>query len=164
MVNGGLRGVSSFRARLVLEEQRRLHDVWMSAAQGLRMPTRQAFQPRAFGPLLPFVSLVEIPDVGGLKVRVVGSALREVFVADPASALTGGGCEGNAASFADVARTGLPAAGLAHGRCERRGDLVRAWMRLPLGHGDRVECVLGLDIAVSGARAPDWALAMVAGA
>ena len=71
--------MSMFRAQLLLEEQRRLFDVWNSAAGCSAMPTRESFQPRAFGPLLPFISLIETKALEGSRVRVAGSALRDVF-------------------------------------------------------------------------------------
>jgi hypothetical protein len=147
-----------FRAQLLLEEQRRLYDVWRGAAGGLAMPTRESFQPKAFGPLLPFISLIETKAHDEPRVRVAGSALREVFGEDPRTCLAKSEVSGAMETILRVAEEGKPACGVAPAQIDVQGHLVRFWMRLPLGHGDEVEAVIGLDIALSGARVPGWAL------
>lgn len=167
--------MSAFRGQLVLEEQRRLYDVWASAAAGAAMPTKAAFQPRAFGPLLPFISLIDTAHAASPRVRVAGSALKDVFGGDPQlmlldplpclsargpDALAG---QGAAGIVVRVCREGKPACGLAALDSGGRGRAVRAWLRLPLGAGGRVEAVVGLDLALTGARVPQWALERVSG-
>jgi hypothetical protein len=147
-----------FRAQLLLEEQRRLFDVWHSAAACSRMPTRESFQPRAFGPLLPFISLIEISDLEGLRVRVAGSALRDVFGDDPRLCLVQSDLPGAAETIQRVVLERKPSCGVAPAELGVHGHSVRFWMRLPLGRDDDVEAVIGLDIALTGARAPNWAL------
>jgi PAS domain len=156
--------VTMFRAQLLLEEQRRLYDVWASAAGAQPMPTRASFQPRAFGPLLPFISLIEVQLGQAGRVRVAGSALRDVFGADPEMSLGQLGAPGAADTIARVASDGRPACGVAPKLAGAGGTGVRFWMRLPLGVGQEVHAVIGLDIALCGARAPDWALQQMASA
>jgi hypothetical protein len=153
-----------FRAQLLLEEQRRLYDVWASAAGALPMPTRESFQPRAFGPLLPFVSLIERPNQATLHVRVAGSALRDVFGADPRVSLCEMGASGAAETIARVLSDGRPACGVAPALGTGGSPGARFWLRLPLGQTDDVQAVIGLDIALCGTRTPDWALKQVVGA
>jgi hypothetical protein len=150
-----------FRAQLLLEEQRRLFDVWASAAGAATMPTRENFQPRAFGPLLPFISLIETQEGQIARVRVVGSALRDVFGACPKLSLDCADIPGAAATIARVIREARPACGVAPA-LNSSGTGVRFWMRLPLGTGTDVQAVIGLDIALCGARTPDWALQQMA--
>ncbi|MCA3693116.1 MAG: PAS domain-containing protein [Aquidulcibacter sp.] len=150
--------MSMFRAQLLLEEQRRLFDVWNSAAGCSPMPTRESFQPRAFGPLLPFISLIETKSLEGPRVRVAGSALRDVFGDDPRLCLVQSDLPGSAETIQRVVRERKPSCGVAPAEVGVHGHSVRFWMRLPLGHDEEVEAVIGLDIALSGARAPNWAL------
>ncbi|GIU66346.1 PAS domain-containing protein [Candidatus Phycosocius spiralis] len=150
-----------FRAQLLLEEQRRLYDVWSGAACGMAMPTRESFQPKAFGPLLPFISLIETKADEEPRVRVAGSALREVFGEDPRVCLANDDVMGAMETIKRVVAEARPLCGVAPAQLDHQGHLVRFWMRLPLGHGDEVVAVIGLDIALSGARVPGWALQSV---
>lgn len=154
--------MSIFRAQLLLEEQRRLYDVWADAAGTAAMPTRAAFQPRAFGPLLPFISLVDVHEGQLGRVRVAGSALRDVFGCCPQAALQHVTGQGASDTIARVATDGRPACGVAPSASESAALGVRFWLRLPLGAAGEVEAILGLDIALCGARAPDWALLRMA--
>lgn len=150
-----------FRAQLLLEEQRRLYDVWASAAGTHIMPTRESFQPRAFGPLLPFISLIEAQEGQGTRVRVAGSALRDVFGDCPRLSLDSPTAPGAAATIARVIREARPSCGVAPA-LTTNGTGIRFWMRLPLGSGHTVQAVIGLDIALCGARTPEWALQQMA--
>jgi hypothetical protein len=150
-----------FRAQLLLEEQRRLYDVWASAAGAANMPTRESFQPRAFGPLLPFISLIEVQEGQTTRVRVAGSALRDVFGVCPREALACHEAPGAASTICRVIREARPACGVAPA-LTTSGTGVRFWLRLPLGSGTNVHAVIGLDIALCGARTPDWALQQMA--
>jgi hypothetical protein len=153
--------VSRFRAQLVLEEQRRLFDVWANAAGVDIMPTRASFQPRAFGPLLPFISLIEVQEGAGTRVRVVGSALRDVFGSCPQASLNCTLSPGASATIDRVIEDMRPACGVAPSPT-LSGTGVRFWMRLPLGTAVAVQAVIGLDIALCGARTPHWALQQMA--
>lgn len=152
-----------FRAQLLLEEQRRLYDVWASAAGAQIMPTREDFQPRAFGPLLPFISLIEAQEGQGMRVRVTGSALRDVFSTDPRQALSEPCAQGGGTTIARVISDARPSCGVAPALAIG-GMGVRFWLRLPLGVGQDVHAVIGLDIAMCGARTPEWALQQMANA
>ncbi len=147
-----------FRAQLLLEEQRRLFDVWTSAAGCASMPTKESFQPRAFGPLLPFISLIDTKNCDLARVRVAGSALRDIFGSDPRDCLVESGLPGSFETIQRVVQDKRPACGVAPSEVGINGHSVRFWLRLPLGDCDEVEAVIGLDIALIGARAPDWAL------
>ncbi len=151
-----------FRAQLLLEEQRRLYDVWFSAAGAQIMPTRENFQPRAFGALLPFISLIEVKTGNLTCVRVAGSALRDVFCDDPRSCLNDSTVAGGGDTIARVVSDGRPQCGVVPTIGANGSKGVRFWLRLPLGTGQDVHAVIGLDIALTGARAPEWALQQMA--
>lgn len=153
--------MATFRAQLLLEEQRRLYDVWASAAGANAMPTRESFQPRAFGPLLPFISLMEVLVGEEVRVRVAGSALRDVFGADPRMSLAQTKSPGAGDTIVRVISDRRPVCGVAPA-LTTSGAGVRFWLRLPLGHDQNVTAVIGLDIALCGARTPDWALQKMA--
>jgi hypothetical protein len=148
--------VSVFRAQLLLEEQRRLYDVWLAAAGCMDMPTRETFQPRAFGPLLPFISLIDLSPEAVPRVRVAGSSLREVFCEDPRTCLLRADEPGAGDTIKRVIAERKPVCGVAPRNHTFKP--VRFWLRLPLGCGVEVTSVIGLDIAISGARAPQWAM------
>jgi hypothetical protein len=151
-----------FRAQLLLEEQRRLYDVWATAAGAQTMPSKASFQPRAFGPLLPFISLIDVQAGQAGRVRVAGSALRDVFGGDPEMCLRQISASGAAETIVRVANDGRPACGVAPKMQGAGGAGVRFWMRLPLGESGEVQAVIGLDIALCGVRAPQWALTQMA--
>jgi hypothetical protein len=162
ILRGEITFVAMFRAQLLLEEQRRLYDVWTSAAGALVMPTRESFQPRAFGALLPFISLIEIKAGNTTCVRVAGSALRDVFCDDPRVCLNDKATPGGGDTIARIVCDGRPQCGVVPTIGANGSQGVRFWMRLPLGTAQEVQAVIGLDIALTGARAPDWALQQMA--
>lgn len=153
-----------FRGQLLLEEQRRLYDVWASAAGALTMPTRESFQPRAFGALLPFISLVEVKPCRTASVRVAGSALRDVFGDDPKTCLSERNYPGAADTITRMISDCRPVCGVAPITNGNGSQGVRFWLRLPLGLVQELQAVIGLDIALCGARAPEWALQKMASA
>lgn len=158
----GAANVAASRAQLVLEEQRKLFDVWQQAATGQAFPSKAQIQLRCFGPLLPFISLVERSAGGVLTVRMAGSSLRDVFGANPHDVLQAMDCPSAAPAFEAAFVTGRPQAGSCH-QTGGRNPGVRFWLRLPLGSGSEVDAVLGLDVALAGRRAPQWALEQLQG-
>lgn len=126
------------------------------------MPTRQQFSPCAFGALLPFVSLIEFAQTSLPRVRVVGSELRGIFGTDPYSELLRNGLAGSLDTILEVKSTVTPLCGAVQSDGIGRAGQLRFWLRLPLGLGEIVDSVIGLDINISGARAPDWAIEQAA--
>lgn len=149
----------SFRAQLVLEEQRLLYDVWKSAASGDLMPSRQKFSPCAFGALLPFVSLIEFSNNDMLpKVRVAGSLLRGVFGANPHDELLRDDIDGSLNSIFSVRDTKKPISGAVQSDSIGNAGQMRFWLRMPLGVGGIVDSVIGLDLTLSGVKVPNWSI------
>jgi PAS domain len=149
--------VAVLRTHLVLEEQRKLFDVWQQASIGAPFPSRSQIQLRCFGPLLPFISLIEQSSSGELTVRMAGSSLRDVFGGNPEKALQCSQCPSAERAILEAFATGRPQAGSCP-QAMRQQAGTRFWLRLPLGSANRVEAVLGLDVALRGIRAPQWAL------
>jgi hypothetical protein len=154
--------VSLFRAQLVLEEQRRLYDVWLDAAKGQPLPTRQSFQPKDFAALLPWISMVDRVAGGALRVRVAGSQLRDVLAGEPGQRLLCASSGGGADSFERCLATGEPANGADFRSTGKDSGVMCLWLRLPLGQAGAVEAVIGLDVALTRVRVPDWALSRMA--
>jgi hypothetical protein len=154
--------VSAFTAQLVLEEQRKMFAVWRDAAAGTQLPTQRMIQLRCFGALLPFVSITDVDESGGVSVRMVGSGLRDVFADEPRSWLASDTCPSGSGAMRKVFSSALPLAGSCPVGQSGQPLGQRFWMRLPLGAScggtRRVESVLGLDVALGARRAPQWAL------
>ena len=150
--------VQKFRSQLMLDEQRFLFDVWCKASLGNQMPSRAEFSPCCFGPLLPFVSLVEFKDEEGPKIRVTGSGLRDVFGKDPRLALAQKNVAGAIDTINQILECKKPMAGTEEIDSTGR---YRFWLRLPLGRNGKVESIVGLDLTISGSRAPAWAFEQI---
>ncbi|WP_240007005.1 PAS domain-containing protein [Pseudaquidulcibacter saccharophilus] len=150
--------MENFRSRLVLDEQRFLFDVWRMAAAGKDMPSRKTFSPCGFGPLLPFISLIEATDGENYKVRVVGSNLRDIFSSDPKETLLKRGICGSIDTIEEIINNKNPECGLAEIQSISRHGQERHWLRLPLGENGIVNAVIGLDLCIGGTRAPVWAM------
>lgn len=151
--------VDIFRSQLILDEQKFLFDVWQQAALENKMPTRQEFSPCAFGPLLPFVSLIEINNEDAtMRVRVVGSNLRDVFNGDPKEILLAPEIEGSLNTIQSIIESKEPLCGIVDKEGAEEIISPRFWLRLPLGHNETVTSIIGLDITRNGARVPLWAM------
>lgn len=150
--------MSDLYSQLILAEQKFLFDVWKAASAGALMPSRQSFTPCAFGPLLPYVSLFEFNDETHVpRIRVAGSALKMVFGANPVEELMRTGIEGALDTILQVKTERKPAFGTAQNYGIGKNTQTRVWMRLPLGTGDKVCSVIGLDLTMNGSRLPNWA-------
>lgn len=151
--------MNRFRTKLLLDEQRIFFDMWLKACSGFSMPTRQAISPCHFSSLLPYVSLFEInQNTNEKRIIVAGSGLRDILGEDPKKAFLSDNFEGGISAIEEVVQKSFPICGIAKSNEIGRSGIVRFWMRLPLGTGDNVNGVIGLDISLSGARAPLWAL------
>lgn len=123
------------------------------------MPTRKAISPCEFSTLLPYISLFEFDrDNQDMKITVAGSELRGVFGGDPKKYLLNPQIEGALDTILEIRNSGLPKSGVCQILENGRSGLLRFWLRLPLGNGEKIEGIIGLDICLGGARAPIWAL------
>lgn len=159
----GLREEShrAFRAQLVIEGQRQLFDYWLERCRSRPMPERRDISPAHFPRLLPSVSLIGIEAEGRYRVRLAGTALRDIYDREITGLYIddlecGRARDYWAASYARVAETGRPAQGVI--RCPRatKEHLVQFWLKLPLaGDGeDRPSMILCLDTCVPATSLP----------
>lgn len=142
----------SFRAQLVLPEQRQLYDYWVNRAAGRPMPERADIHPSHFPKLLPNISLVAVED-GCCRVRLAGTRLREAYDRE----ITGLNVEdldwGDKrdywlASYRRAIEEGKPAQGVVRGPRTNKEHLVQYWLKLPLHRlsGGNVVMLLCLDL------------------
>lgn len=57
----------------------RLRGYWQSLREGNALPRRDRFEPRALGPLLGFVFLVDWTDRGAARLRIAGQAVSRLY-------------------------------------------------------------------------------------
>lgn len=142
----------SFRAQLVLPEQRQLFDYWLSQRRGDALPARRDINPAHIPKILPGISLVEVgKSIENCRIRLAGTRLREVYDRE----ITG-------MHFVDfdwgekrdywltaykrTINEQLPTQGVVRGPRRHKDHLVQYWLKLPLcKDGDSVEMVLCLD-------------------
>jgi hypothetical protein len=106
--------LTAFRRSLDDPRHRRLFDLWLGKARPPQLPGRQDFSPVELDFALPHLELLDrLPD--GFRFRLVGSALCEMFGADPTGTMLDEAPPALVAALgrvecAKVAATGLPAA------------------------------------------------------
>jgi hypothetical protein len=159
----GLREEShlAFRAQLVIDEHRQLFDYWVDRCRTRAMPERRDISPAHLPRLLRSVSLIDIEAESRYRVRLAGTALRDIYDREITGLYIddiefGRARDYWAASYARVAETGRPAQGVI--RCPRatKEHLVQFWLKLPLA-GDGVErpaMILCLDTCVPATSLP----------
>lgn len=142
----------SFRAQLVLPEQRHLFDYWLEKADGRKMPDRGDIKPHDIPRQLPFVSLMEIErEPLNFRFRLAGTQLRDIYNGEMTNQLLGDLSERRNRNYwmsacERIAHTGRPTQGILRGPESARDHLVQFWLRLPLSQGAQEPClILGLD-------------------
>jgi len=143
---------TSFRAQLVLPEQRHFFDYWLEQANGRAMPDRADICPTDIPRHLPQVSLIEI-ETSPLKFRfrLAGTQLRDIYEKEVTSTCLCDLPDGQNRDYwlsahERIAHTGRPAQGILRGPEQSRDHLVQFWLRLPLAiDGVGPKLILGLD-------------------
>lgn len=145
---------NTFRAQLVVPEQRQLYDYWVDKAAGRTMPDRADIHPSHFPRLLPSISLVEVErEKQCCRVRLAGTRLREVFDRE-ITGLTvddldwGDKREYWLAAYRRAIEEGKPSQGVVRGPYVNKEHLVQYWLKLPLQRNgeDAVGMLLCLDV------------------
>ena len=143
---------SSFRAQLVLPEQRHFFDFWLEKAAGRPMPDRSDISPADIPRHLPFVSLIEIEENPlNFRYRLAGTQLREIYEKEVTHTYLSGLSKNQNRDYwisacERIAHTGRPAQGILRGPDQPRDHLVQFWLRLPLAiDGVGPKLILGLD-------------------
>ncbi len=166
---------ASFRAQLVLPEQRHFFDYWLERAGERPMPDRTDICPTDIPRHLPLVSLIEIKTAPlSFRFRLAGTQLREIYNQEVTDTCIGDLSKAQNRDYwlsahERIAQTGRPAQGILRGPEQSRDHLVQFWLRLPLAvDGVGPKLILGLDkcIPVSDASnsRDSWDDALAAGA
>ncbi len=130
--------ISSFRAQLIVPEQRQLYDYWLQQAAGRAMPLRSDIRPAQIPRILPGISLIDVDvEIGRSKVRLAGTRLREIYDRE----ITGLNIEdldwGDKrdywlASYRRTIEDQVPTQGILKGPRSHKEHIVQYWLRLPL--------------------------------
>jgi len=143
---------ASFRAQLVLPEQRHFFDYWLERAAGRAMPDRSDICPTDIPRYLPLVSLIEIEtEPLNFRFRLAGTQLREIYEQEVTSRHLGELSKAQNKEYwlsacERIAHTGRPAQGILRGPEQSRDHLVQFWIRLPLAiNGAGPKLILGFD-------------------
>jgi hypothetical protein len=144
----------SFRAQLVVPEQRQLYDYWVERAAGRPMPGRQDIHPGHFPRLLPHISLVDITEGScACRIRLAGTRLRDVYDREITGLAVDDLDWGDKrdywlAAYRRTIEEGKPTQGVVVGPRVNKEHLVQYWLKLPLGRAESqaVGMLLCLDI------------------
>ena len=143
---------ASFRAQLVLPEQRHFFDYWLERADGRPMPDRSDICPSEIPRHLPLVSLIEIEtEPLNFRFRLAGTQLRDIYEKEVTNTCLSDFAEAQNRDYwlsahERIAHTGRPAQGILRGPEQSRDHLVQFWLRLPLSiKGVGPKLILGLD-------------------
>lgn len=144
----------SFRAQLVISEQRQLYDYWVEKSAGRDMPSRGDIHPSHFARLLPHVSLVDVnASDRTCRVRLAGTRLREVYDREITGLSLvdfdwGDKRDYWLAAFRRTIDEGKPTQGVVRGPVMNKEHLVQYWLKLPLLHHLKtgVGMILCLDL------------------
>lgn len=151
--------LKSFRAQLLLPEQRQLFDYWLERAGGRRMPERRDIRPSDFPRLLPCISLVDVDaEMTKSRVRLAGTRLRDVYEREITGLCIGELFAGDQqgywlTAFLHTIENEMPTQGVVRGPHCTKDHLVQYWMKLPLRTTDEgVGMVLCLDTFLQAAE------------
>ena len=145
----------TFRAQLVIREQRDLYDYWCRCASGRQLPARGDLDPSAFRNLLPYICLIDV-DFGldDAVVRLAGTRIREIYGFELTGKSLGDFEWGDKADYWQavyhrVIHKGVPQQGAVKGPMADRDHITLFWLRLPLScDGKRVNKILCHDTGV----------------
>lgn len=138
----------TFRAQLVIPEQRDIYDYWLNCRNGDSLPGRADLNPVALKRHLSFVSLIDVEsDPQRFRVRLAGTGLRDIFGQE----LTGEYLDGDSCidvkSLGRLVSRGRPAQGVLPVKNHDKDHLIQFWLKLPLAEdGQTVNMVLGFDV------------------
>ena len=142
----------TFRAQLIIPEQRILFDYWLSKAGKRALPARADIDPAELVPLLPTISLLDVISPGPqFRVRLAGTALRDAFGREMTGFRVRELYEGKERSYWTAALSRMverrrPAQGVVPLPQPDGPALLQFWLRLPLSvDGRKVDMILGYD-------------------
>jgi hypothetical protein len=145
----------SFRAQLIVPEQRQLFDYWQALAGDTAMPLRADFNPARLPRLLPGISLIDVAlPIEQSRVRLAGTKLRDIFDREVTGlTITEIPCANRReywmAAYHRTILEATPTQGIVRGPLVNKEHVVQYWMKLPLRTvDDRVGMVLCYDLFV----------------
>lgn len=143
---------ATFRAQLVLPEQRLIFDYWLEKAAGRSMPDKNDICPTEIPRHLPLVSLIEIEtEPMNFKFRLAGTRTRDIYQQEVTGMRMTEFTEAQNRDYwlsahERIANTGRPAQGILRGPEQSRDHLVQYWIRLPLAvDGIGPKLIFGFD-------------------
>lgn len=145
----------TFRAQLVIPEQRDVYDYWLQCRDGDALPARDDLNPAALKKHLSFISLIDVErDPQRFRVRLAGTGLRDIF----GSELTGSYLEDDThidvKSLNRMLERGRPAQGVRPVELPDRDHLIQFWLKLPLAQdGKTINMILGYDVFLHAPKA-----------
>jgi hypothetical protein len=144
--------LQSFRAQLLLPEQRQLFDYWLAQSGDRPMPDRSEISPLHFARLLPNISLIDVAaEIGESRIRLAGTRLRDVYDREITGLVIGQLFVGDRqdywmTAFRHTIMNRRPTQGVVRGPHCAKDHLVHYWLKLPLATGQQnVGMVLCLD-------------------
>jgi hypothetical protein len=142
----------SFRAQLVVPEQRQLFDYWRELAGSNPVPDRKNFSPIKLPRLLPGISLIDVAErIEDSRVRLAGTKLREIYDREITGlTVTEIPCPTRQdywiAAYRRTIDEAMPTQGVVRGPLVHKEHVVQYWMKLPFRTvDDRVRMVLCYD-------------------
>ena len=152
----------TFRAQLVLSEQRLFFDLWCEKAGDRPMPDRGDISPTDFPRHLPYVSIIDVKtEPLQFHYRLAGTQLRQIFDREVTNCQLTDFDENQNRDYwlsacERIAHTGRPAQGILRGPEQSRDHMVQFWLRLPLAvDGVGPQMILGLDKCIPVSAASD---------
>jgi len=148
----------AFRMQLLVPSQRCVFDYWLSCRQDAIAPSRSAFSPSAIPQYLPYVSLIDVEETHGFRMRLAGTQLREIFGREVTGfAVSDLERMSNARYWSraceTVVETVAPAQGAIKSPRVTKDHLVQFWLRMPFIADDgQVRQLLGFDICIPSAE------------
>jgi hypothetical protein len=128
----------TFRAQLVVPEQRQLYDYWLEVAGTNAIPRRSDISPARLPRLLPGISLVEVGEkIENCRVRLAGTRLREIYDREITGlSVTDIPCANRLdywlAAYRRTIEEATPTQGIVRGPLVNKEHVVQYWLKLPL--------------------------------
>jgi len=145
----------TFRAQLIVSEQRQLYDYWSARSGDRPLPARCDINPAHFPKLLPGISLIDVTrDDQRFRVRLAGTRLRDIYEREITGLYLdeldwGDRRDYWVSAYERVVGTGRPAQGVVRGPRASKEHLVQFWLRLPLSSDcNRIDMILCHDAFV----------------
>ncbi len=138
----------TFRAQLVIPDQRDVYDYWLNCRDGDNLPARDDVNPVELKKHLSFVSLIDVEDdPQRFRVRLAGTGLRDVYGREMTGTYLEEDSHIDVKSLSRLVARGRPAQGVLPIQLPDRDNLIQFWLKLPLAEdGQKINMILGFDV------------------